>query len=37
MRPWWDRLFCWLGAHNWIDGPGYPCASCGKEDDLWAR
>lgn len=30
-----DKFFCKIGCHNWIDGPGYPCASCGIEDELF--
>lgn len=30
-----DKLLCRLGVHNWRDGPGAPCISCGAEDDFW--
>jgi hypothetical protein len=31
-----DKLLCYIGCHNWRNGPGTPCASCGKEDDFWS-
>lgn len=30
-----DRFLCFIGCHRWTDGPGEPCASCGKEDDFY--
>ena len=35
--PWWSRLLCMLGNHDWRDGPGFPCVSCGKSDDIWRK
>lgn len=34
-QPWWSRLLCWLGLHDWRNGPGTRCTVCGKEDELW--
>lgn len=30
-----DKLLCYIGCHNWRNGPGEPCVSCGKEDDFF--
>lgn len=30
-----DKGLCWMGAHNWRNGPGAPCASCGEPDTFW--
>lgn len=30
-----SKILCFLGAHDWRNGPGYSCIECGKEDDIW--
>jgi len=30
-----DKFLCYIGCHNWRDGPEYPCVSCGKEDEFF--
>ena len=30
-----DKLLCYIGCHDWRNGPGEPCVSCGQEDDFW--
>jgi hypothetical protein len=34
-NPWWSRLLCRLGNHDWRGGPGYPCVLCGAPDELF--
>jgi hypothetical protein len=33
---WLSRFACWLGAHDWSDGPGFPCVECNRPDEMWA-
>lgn len=33
-RPWWCRLFCFFGAHDWRHMDGV-CLRCGWVDPLW--
>lgn len=30
-----DKLLCFVGIHNWRNGPGEPCVSCGQEDEFF--
>lgn len=32
-RPWWDRLLCRIGSHDWRNMDG-KCATCGYRDTL---
>lgn len=34
---WLDWLLCFIGSHDWRDGPGTDCTSCGKHDDFFER
>lgn len=33
MNKFIDKLLCYIGCHNWRNGPGEPCCSCGKEEE----
>lgn len=33
--PWWSRLLCRLGSHDWRGGPGFPALCCGIHDWLF--
>jgi hypothetical protein len=35
--PWWSRLLCRLGLHDWRNGPGEDCTVCGRHDDIWCE
>ena len=35
MKDFISGLLCFFGAHDWSDGPGYPCAVCGHVDTYW--
>jgi hypothetical protein len=33
-RPWWCRLLCRMGLHDWRNMNGY-CCTCGYRDAVW--
>ena len=34
--PWWSRLLCFIGCHDWRNMDGV-CRDCGYVDPLWDK